>query len=515
MRLAIAMLAACIGGSETDDDDGTDDADADTDTDVDDTDVGDTDDTDVGGDTDDTDDTEDTDSDCVPSVLPLPADDGDADLLIDGTDELSTTGEALAIADLDGDGQDDLVIGAPQTDSVNGLFAGRVSWVYGPLTAGGDVDVVADAWFDGENDSDYAGVQLGNLGDLDGDGLADVAAYAFGAPHGKVYVAFGSATRASGGASIASWDASFKGEEYEESTIGEGITGIGDVDGDGFDDLAFADAAGGTVDEAGRLYVFPGRSPRPDGDVNENVLPYIDGTEEDEICAGRCITSDDFDGDGLVDLVFSSSANYEALDRVWIRYGDGTFPEAESADYYPRLQKMTSYGTFGSQTASVGDLDGDGHPELAVTDEWGDTAMDAAGGVWIVAGGSRWSGTGMLETEAWLTIEGVESNGHVGSAVSALGDVDCDGHGDLAVGATWVEGTVQHGGAVGVWLNPTPGTVRLSDATATILGSVGDQNFGKALAHGDLDGDGAGDLVVGANGYGTARGRVYVFLDAF
>jgi hypothetical protein len=317
--------------------------------------------------------------------------------------------------------------------------------VYGPLTTGGDLDTIADAWFEGESDSDYAGLQLGELGDVDGDGLADVAAYALGAPHGKVYVDFGSTTRASGGASIASWDASFKGEEYEESTIGEGITGIGDVDGDSFDDLAFADAAGGTVDKAGRIYVFPGRSPRPDGDLNENVLPYIDGTAEDEICAGRCITSDDFDGDGLVDLVFASSGNYEALDRVWIRYGDGTFPAAESADYYPRLQKMTSYGTFGGETASVGDLD----------------------------------------------------------------------LGDLAVGATWVEGTVQHGGAVGVWLGPSAGITRLSDATATILGGVGDQNFGKALAHGDLDGDGAGDLVVGANGYSSARGRVYVFLDAF
>ncbi len=512
-NLVMVLAAGCIGDTATDDDANTEtdtddgDVDADTDPDSDDTDV--TDDPDTDTDTP-------TDSDCVPSVLPIPAEDSDADFLIDGTDEISLTGESLVITDLDGDGQHDLLIGAPETDVPSGLFGGRVWLAYGPVVAGGDIDLVADAWFDAEAESDYAGLQLGSLGDVDGDGFGDVAAYALGAARGKVYLAFGSATRASGGTSIASWDASFEGDAAPETTVGEGVTGIGDVDGDGFDDLAFADPRGSTLDKTGRVYLFAGSASRPTGDVDEDVLPYIDGSPQDEICAGRCIASDDFDGDGQLDLVFAATGNYESLDRIWIRYGDGTFPVAESADYYPRLQKPTSYGTFGSETASLGDLDADGYPELAVADEIGDTTTDAAGGVWVVSGGAtRWPGTGMLETEAWLTIEGVEANGRVGGSVIGLTDVDCDGLGDFAVGATQVEGTVQNAGAVGVWLGPSPGTVRLSDATARILGGIGNQNFGSSLAHGDLDGDGAEDLAVGANSYANASGRVYVFLDAF
>jgi hypothetical protein len=55
----------------------------------------------------------------------------------------------------------------------------------------------------------------------------------------------------------------------------------------------------------------------------------------------------------------------------------------------------------------------------------------------------------------------------------------------------------------------------MTDATASILGGVGNASFGESLAHGDVNGNGEADLVVGSPYYSITTGRVYVFLDAF
>ena len=127
----------------------------------------------------------------------------------------------------------------------------------------------------------------------------------------------------------------------------------------------------------------------------------------------------------------------------------------------------------------------------------------------------RWSGFSPLTDAAWMTLEGVATNGRVGSAVVGLGDVDCDGTADLAVSGEQLDGQQNHAGVVGVWLGIAGGTQRMTNASATIEGGIGDEFFGSSLATGDLDGDGEGDLVVGADGYGSLNGRVYVFLGSF
>jgi hypothetical protein len=508
---SLVLLSACPPSTEVGDTPPDADTDTDTDTDAD-TDV------DVDTDTADTDvastgDTGTVEDPCTPSTV-FPANDAAADVVLEGDAPYSGTGLALAVADLDGDAIDDLIVGAPDFDLPAGAGGGRVWLTYGPVTTSGSLDGVAHAWFDGEDGGDDAGRQLGVLGDVDGDDLVDIAALAQDCcssnQWGKIYIEHGAVSRHVGGSELSTWDASVQGSTIS-GYLGQGITGVGDIDRDGHDDAAFADQAWGPEDE-GRVYLLAGSAVPASGDIDESALPTIDGSPDDELCTGRCLVGDDFDGDGNVDLAIVADGG--TTSHLYFRYGDGTFPTAEVVAGYPSL--VGTSGSFGSSSTAVGDLDGDGYPELAVGDESSDEVAPNAGRLWVLRGGTaRWSGSGPLDAAAWVTVEGVQTSAGVGSSVVGLGDVDCDGTDDMAVGAPYASGQQPRGGAVGIWLALSGGIHGQSDATSTILGGVSDQGFGEALAHGDVDGDGEGDLIVSASDYGFATGRIYVFLDAF
>jgi hypothetical protein len=391
-------------------------------------------------------------------------------------------------------------------------------WIaYGPVTGGGSVSLVADAGVDQDSLSVHLSAQLADLGDLDGDGRTDLAAYAGG--DGDVWIRYGTSTRLSGNSGVESWDAWVLSGPQNQDPIGEGVNGIGDLDGDGDDEVAFAYPTFDEDTDEGRLYLVEGSPLRRSGDIDENQLPFIDGADDDFVCTGRCIDGEDFDGDGMVDLAFAADPDPVGTDgerKVWMRYGDGTVPDGEPAEYYPRLQDEARSGLFGKNVRFVGDLDGDGYPELAVTDEIASATVPTGGEVWILRGGSsRWAGTGMLDATAWLTIEGIEADSIVGSSIQELGDIDCDGADDLAIGAQFADGDADQGGAVGIWLAPAGGSDWFTDATAHLLGGTELQRFGASLATGDIDGNGVDDLIVGAPSYATSRGRAYVFLDVF
>jgi hypothetical protein len=512
MRMIILASCACATNEPTDGTDSAADADSDTDADTDlqgDTDA----DTDEEGDTDDTDTDTDVEDPCTPNTV-FPADNGSADIVLEGPLAYTSAGAAVAVVDLDGDGTDDVLVGAPEDDSA-AAGAGRAWLAYGPLTAGGDLDAVAQSWFDGEDSGDGAGRQIGLLGDLDGDGFGDVAVSAPDCcgddQHGKTYIAFGGPVRPLGGTSLSSWDAALEGSAVD-AALAHGMTGMGDLDGDGFGDAALADAGYGANDE-GRVYFLPGSATRPVGDIDEGTLPWIEGVQDDTLCSGRCLVADDFDGDGTVDLAMATDA--ATTGRLYLRYGDGQWPAAELAADLPVIE-LSEAGLFGNATAAVGDLDGDGYPDLAIGQPSSDEVVPNGGRTWVVRGtAARWSGTTSLYTATWLQIVGVSAAAAVGSSVVGLGDIDCDGFDDLAVGAAYANGLQPQTGAVAIWLGPTGGFQDLSDATATILGGIGLEGFGSALAHGDVNGNGEADLVVGAPDYGLGAGRVYLFLDAF
>ena len=151
---------------------------------------------------------------------------------------------------------------------------------------------------------------------------------------------------------------------------------------------------------------------------------------------------------------------------------------------------------FGASVASLGDLDLDGIGDLVV----GAPGDDDGGAVWVLflnTNGTVKSHQKISETEGGFTGTGLS-----GIAVSSLGDLDGDGIGDLAVGAG--------GGVVWVLFLNTNGTVKSHQKISeTEGGFTGTGLSGIAVTSlGDLDGDGIGDLAVGAIGHATI-----LFLD--
>lgn len=153
--------------------------------------------------------------------------------------------------DVDGDGVGDIVVSGPSA-SLGPLYGGAVFVCLGPPVGGSFAD--ADGWYVGESSSSYAGESL-NLGDVDGDGRADVLIGSGddtgGAGSGAAYVLFGPA---SGTGDLATADIIVRGAPDEG--VGTGLAG-GDADGDGDGDLVLgaSGAAWGGV-AAGRVFRF-------------------------------------------------------------------------------------------------------------------------------------------------------------------------------------------------------------------------------------------------------------------
>src|SRR5262249_40395001 len=137
--------------------------------------------------------------------------------------------------DLNDDGMDDLVVGAPrQGDPV--LAGGALYAFYGPVSEDKRL-TDADAAWDGVAEGEFAAADVAGVGDLDGDGNADVMFGADGSAStstktGTVYLIYGPV---SGVQDVTDIDAQWIGEEAGD--LAAYPTGIGDVNGDGYDDM--------------------------------------------------------------------------------------------------------------------------------------------------------------------------------------------------------------------------------------------------------------------------------------
>lgn len=219
--------------------------------------------------------------DALPSALSLsdvadPMAAPDYGLAIDGELPGDFAGRSLAAAgDLDGDGVDDLLVGAPGA-SVAGVGTGRVYALLGGASfqPGGGTLSLADvggtvegAVFDGEAAQDSAGAAIASLGDLNADGYAD---FVIGAPFatgeafgsGRAYVVVGrpdlGTTEAVLLADVATGAGGFAIDgEYSFDAAGHAVAGGGDVDGDGYPDIVVGAHEGGP-DQQGRVYVVFG-----------------------------------------------------------------------------------------------------------------------------------------------------------------------------------------------------------------------------------------------------------------
>jgi hypothetical protein len=442
----------------------------------------------------------------------------DVSNFIVGADDGDIAGIAVSGAgDLNGDGLDDLLVGA--TGDLGG--AGAVGVFYGPIY--GRVDMAdADALLMGASDNDKFGGEIAGLGDFDGDGFDDVLV---GARQADGSVALGA--RDSGVAHV------FRGplvgpyvaDRFDDSgdsylaitgaarddLLGEALAAAGDVDGDGLADLIIGAQSAASGD--GRVWVSHGA---PSGffnvdDASDTMFEFNAETPLDEF--GTSVASaGDTNGDGLDDLLVGARhSNITALEAGSAYLFETPHTDVISAaDADARMHGMVGGDKAGVSVAGGGDVNGDGTPDLLV----GAPFTAVGGTAYLVSGRS----SGELDLADGLAVLDGESVGERAGYSLALTDLDLDGFADLVIGADKADISDVNAGVTYVVYGPVTGAFGLGAADAQILGVGGGDQAGESVsAVGDLDGDGYPDLGIGAwhaDEGGEDAGAVYVLYGA-
>jgi hypothetical protein len=397
-------------------------------------------------------------------------------------------------------------------------------------TTGGEVPPLRDG--------DQLGRAVARLGDLDGDGVVDIAAAGHGddtggRDQGSVYMLFLDPTgRVRARQKISELTGGFQGVLDPGDQFGRAIAGIGDLDGDGVTELAvganYDDDGGYNRGAVWILYLERGGRVRQTSKISSLqggfVGPLANGCE-----FGRAVAAvGDLDGDGLAELAVGAPTDNTGGTRrgaVWILFlrSDGSVrAQVKIASGRGGFQgRLHNTDWFGFSLASLGDFDRDGISDLCVGAALDDDGAVNAGAVWLLymnADGTV-KGHSKISMLSGGFTGALESPDQFGTSVMPLPDLDDDGVIELAVGATKDGDGGLERGAVYVLFLDSSGSVRAHQKISSTEGnftfplSNGDWLGSSlcALSEGDLDTD--IDLIIGArfdDDGGANRGALYL-----
>ncbi|MEM6570329.1 MAG: FG-GAP-like repeat-containing protein [Planctomycetota bacterium] len=375
----------------------------------------------------------------------------------------SSTGFGSALAspgDVDGDGLADVAVSSPFEAAGGVNNAGRVR-----LLSGADGAVLWTA--NGTSFRAYTGLAMDDIADLDGDGVRDLVVgnplFNSQAPafRGEVLVLSGAS-----GAQIHR----IVGQNSDEN-LGFDVAEIGDLNGDGVSDFIAGQPTDSTVAPSqGRATVFSG--------ATGAVLQIFDGFGAGSRFGTSVDGADDFDGDGTPDVLIG--APFE--DSQFGSPGNGSVRVLSGATGAVLFTRFGQYANvnLGTSVANAGDLDGDGIADLA-----------AGAPRFIPAARGRVYAYSGATGQDLYTQRGANSGDRFGETVAAAGDVDGDGMGDLLVAGVRDSGPITDIGRVTV----------LSGSSGTELLEVRSGGFDStspfALAAADVNGDGFADVLSG------------------
>ena len=406
------------------------------------------------------------------------AGEGQQEMTVYGATADDQLARAMAAGDANGDGIDDLILGAPFGDgpAEDRTDAGEVYVLLGSPALGRDsheIDLsmeTAGATIYGAGKEDLAGFALA-VADVSGDGTGDVIVGAFWADGpddsrsrgGEVYAFFGS--KSLGGAldlRRVRPDVIVYGANGDDR-LGEAVS-VGDVNGDGIQDLVlpapFAAGLQNQAEVAGQTYAILGPPPAEiDIARGEQDLTVYGTDTGDQL--GHSLGSGDVDGDGFGDILLAAVSSDGlaneaplageaalALGRDLETDAQGAVVDTAAGDAASVIYAGSAGDRLG-RSAAVGDVSGDGLADMLIAAPGGDGIKERrtnAGEVYVVFGAP--SPARVIELglgEADVVIEGLDADDTLGSEafgkpVLLVMDMDGDGRGDLLVGAPQGDG---------------------------------------------------------------------------
>jgi len=350
------------------------------------------------------------------------------------------------------------------------------------------------------------GFAVAGAGDVNRDGFDDVIVGAWlydngQTDEGRAYVFHGSAT---GPSPTADWVFEL---DQAGANLGAAVGPAGDVDGDGYDDVIVGafNFSNGQLAE-GAAFVFHGS---PSG-LSTSPDWSFEGNQASATLGFPVWSAGDVNGDGYGDVVVGSYQfdNGETDEGAAFVFHGSPTGLAAAPSWQAEGNQVEAY--FGVQAGTAGDVNGDGFDDLIVAAEIYDNGQVDEGAAFLYLG----SASGLSPSPAW-SVESDQAGAGV-FGVGTAGDVNGDGYDDVVVGLeTFTNGQLHEGQAIAfhgspAGLSSTPSWSYDADQAHAGLG-------GSAVGAGDLNGDGFGDVVVGAWQFDSpeaAEGRAYVFMGS-
>ncbi len=386
--------------------------------------------------------------------------------------------------------------------------------------------------------------EVSNAGDVNGDGYDDIII----GEHTSVFyhtsnVIFGKNTPFSAIFDLSSLNGNngFKVTQDNGFNSADRAKTAGDFNGDGFDDLIFSKDTSDSTSGASIFFSkgagFSSTESLKTALQNKNTGISIVGMEINLNGPASVSSIGDINGDHIDDIIVGQNGKTDGAGEAYVIFGKSSF--ASNSINIQTLNGTNGFrlhsieGLFGvddfalrdGMVSGAGDVNGDGYDDMIIGSSYGGNNPTNAGSSYVVFGkASGFSATlemTSLDGTNGFRLDGIATSDNAGRIVSNAGDVNGDGFTDVLIGAPFADVNGYNSGSSYVVFGKASGfdaVVNLASLNGTNGFTINGAKAGHQLGYsatnaGDINGDGFGDILIGAaraNFYGEDSGSVYV-----